>query len=69
MTDGDAFRQLAEAEVIPDALAERLGRAAGFRDLVVHGYGRLDLRRVHAIASAGPADLRAFLAALRGRAE
>lgn len=40
-----------------------------FRNLVVHGYGRLDLRRVHAVASAGPADLRAFLAALRDRAE
>jgi len=68
-TYGDAFRQLAEADVIPDDLAERLGRAAGFRNLVVHGYGRLDLRRVHTIASAGPADLRSFLAALRDRAE
>jgi uncharacterized protein YutE (UPF0331/DUF86 family) len=68
-TYGDAFRQLAEAGIIADDLAERLGRAAGFRNLVVHGYGRLDLRRVHAIASAGPADLRAFLAALRDRAE
>jgi uncharacterized protein YutE (UPF0331/DUF86 family) len=67
-TYGDAFRQLADAGVIPDDLAERLGRAAGFRNLVVHGYGRLDLRRVHAIASAGPADLRSFLAALRDHA-
>jgi uncharacterized protein with HEPN domain len=56
-----------------DRVAEHLpadpGRAAGFRNLVVHGYGRLDLRRVHAIASAGPADLRAFLAALRDHAD
>src|SRR5881398_3325494 len=37
-TYGDAFRQLADADVIPDDLAERLGRAAGFRNLVVHGY-------------------------------
>jgi uncharacterized protein YutE (UPF0331/DUF86 family) len=50
-TYGDAFRQLADAEVIPDDLAVRLGRAAGFRNLVVHGYGRLDLRRVHAVAT------------------
>ena len=68
-TYADAFRQLADADVIADDLAERLGRAAGFRNLVVHGYGRLDLRRVHAIASVGPADLRAFLAALRDRAD
>ncbi|GAA0931693.1 hypothetical protein GCM10009559_20050 [Pseudonocardia zijingensis] len=67
-TYGAAFRTLAEADVIPDPLAERLGRAAGFRNLVVHGYGRLDLRRVHAIATAGPADLKAFLAALRDHA-
>lgn len=66
-TYADAFRQLADAGVVPDDLAGRLARAAGFRNLVVHGYGRLDLRRVHATASTGPADLRAFLAALRDR--
>lgn len=66
-TYADAFRQLADADVITDELAERLARAAGFRNLVVHGYGSLDLRRVHAIALAGPSDLRAFLAALRDR--
>ncbi|TQM05947.1 type VII toxin-antitoxin system HepT family RNase toxin [Pseudonocardia kunmingensis] len=64
-TYADAFRQLADAGVIADELAQRLARAAGFRNLVVHGYGQLDLRRVHAIAVAGPADLRTFLAALR----
>jgi hypothetical protein len=37
------------------------------RNLRVHGYGRRDLRRVHATASKGPADLRAFLVALRDR--
>ncbi len=66
-TYADAFRRLAEAGTLPDDLAVRLGRAAGFRNLVVHGYGRLDLQRVHAIARDGPADLRAFLAALRDR--
>jgi uncharacterized protein YutE (UPF0331/DUF86 family) len=49
-------------------LAARLSAAAAFRNLVVDAYADLDLRRVHAIASAGPADLRAFLAALRDRA-
>jgi uncharacterized protein YutE (UPF0331/DUF86 family) len=64
-TYADAFRSLAEADVLSPQLAERLARAAGFRNLIVHAYARLDLRRLHAIASSGPADLRAFLAALR----
>ena len=59
---------LADAQVIPRELAERLARAAGFRNLVVHAYGPLDPQRVHAVAAAGPTDLRAFLAALRDHA-
>ncbi|MBV9314197.1 MAG: DUF86 domain-containing protein [Pseudonocardia sp.] len=60
-----AFRSLADGGVIDRDLGERLARAAGFRDLIVHAYAELDLRQVHAIALRGPADLRAFLAALR----
>jgi uncharacterized protein YutE (UPF0331/DUF86 family) len=67
-TYADAFRLLADADVIPTDLAERLARAAGFRNLLVPADGTLDLGRVHAIALAGPADLRAFLAALRDHA-
>ena len=67
-TYADAFRCLADAQVIPRELTERLARAAGFRNLVVHAYGPLDLQRVHAVAAAGPTDLRAFLAALRDHA-
>ncbi len=64
-TYADAFRLLADAGVIPDDLAGRLARAAGFCNLVVHAYGRLDLARVHAAATTGPDDLLAFLRALR----
>lgn len=64
-TYGDAFRRLAESRVIPSDLADRLARAAGFRNLIVHAYGQLDLRRVHDAATSGPPDLRAFLATLR----
>ncbi|MDQ2790489.1 MAG: hypothetical protein DLM60_13575 [Pseudonocardiales bacterium] len=67
-TYADAFRMLANASLIPGELAQRLGRAAGFRNLVVHAYAELDLRRVHTAATSGPADLRAFLAALRDHA-
>ncbi|GAA2903587.1 hypothetical protein GCM10010472_72280 [Pseudonocardia halophobica] len=61
-----AFRILRDAGTIDAELADRLARAAGFRNLLVHAYAALDLRRVHAIATQGPADLRAFLVALQG---
>lgn len=64
-TYADAFRRLAAQRVLDLELAERLAGAAGFRNLVVHAYGSLDLERVHAIGATGPEDLRAFLTALR----
>ena len=42
-TYADAFRRLADAQVLPRDLADRLAPVAGFRNLVVHAYGRLDL--------------------------
>ncbi len=62
---GDAFRRLQEAGLVDEALAARLVRAAGFRNLVAHMYDTLDMARVHEAARTGPADLRAFLGALR----
>lgn len=67
-TYADAFRLLADAELIDGELADRLVRAAGFRNLVVHAYADLHLSLVHEAATSGPADLRAFLAALRRHA-
>jgi uncharacterized protein YutE (UPF0331/DUF86 family) len=58
---GDAFRLLQQAGVIEAGLADRLVRAAGFRNIVAHAYGTLDMVRVHEAATNGPADLRAFL--------
>jgi uncharacterized protein YutE (UPF0331/DUF86 family) len=58
---GSAFRMLAEAGKLDPALAERLVRAAGFRNAVAHAYETIDMRRVHDAASRGPDDLRAFL--------
>ena len=55
------------AEVIPPPLADRLVRAAGFRNVVAHAYDSLDMLRVHAAVQEGPADLRAFIASLRDR--
>lgn len=60
---GEAFRKLAAAGVIDSALADRLTRAAGFRNVVAHAYEVIDMTRVFHAATHGPADLRAFLAA------
>jgi uncharacterized protein YutE (UPF0331/DUF86 family) len=66
-TYADAFRRLQRGDVINHELADRLVRAAGFRNVVAHAYEELDMARVHDAASKGPADLRAFVAALRDR--
>jgi uncharacterized protein YutE (UPF0331/DUF86 family) len=63
----DAFRRLQTGGVIDESLADRMVRAAGFRNVVAHAYESLDMARVHEAATKGPADLRRFLAALRDR--
>jgi uncharacterized protein YutE (UPF0331/DUF86 family) len=60
----DAFRRLQQAAVIEPGLADRLVRAAGFRNVVAHAYESLDMARVYQAAVRGPADLVAFVAAL-----
>jgi uncharacterized protein YutE (UPF0331/DUF86 family) len=62
---GEAFHRLAEAGLLEPELAMRLTRAAGFRNVVAHTYGEIEMDRVYRAASEGPADLRAFLAALQ----
>ena len=63
----DAFRRLEQAAAIDHALADRLVRAAGFRNVVAHAYDTLDMASVHHAATVGPADLLAFLSAIRDR--
>ncbi len=65
----DAFRRLATAGHLEMELADRLARAAGFRNVVAHAYEGLDMARVHAAARNGPADLLAFLRVARDLVE
>jgi uncharacterized protein YutE (UPF0331/DUF86 family) len=65
-TYADAFRRLAGAGHLDQALADRLARAAGFRNVVAHAYENLDMARVHRAATDGPDDLLTFFAVLRG---
>lgn len=62
------FASLGEAGVVEPELAARLGRAAGLRNLLVHGYARLDDAQVFA-ALERLDDLRSFAAAALDAAE
>ena len=63
----DAFRKLADAGILEQPLADRLVRAAGFRNVVAHAYETLDMKIVHRAATHGPADRRELLRRLRDR--
>lgn len=63
----DAFRRLAAAGIIDVELAERLARAAGFRNVVAHAYDNFDMTPVFRAATDGPRDLTEFLATLAER--
>lgn len=63
-TYADAFRRLEAHGIIDSRLADRLVRAAGFRNLVAHAYETVDLARVHTAATSGPEDLVAFVTLL-----
>jgi uncharacterized protein YutE (UPF0331/DUF86 family) len=47
--------------VIPQELADSLGNMARFRNLLVHGYGRVDDNRVWDILQQHLRDLEAYL--------
>jgi uncharacterized protein YutE (UPF0331/DUF86 family) len=64
-TYADAFRRLTAAGHVEADLADRLARAAEFRNAVAHAYESLDMARVHQAATHGPADLRRFPAVMR----
>lgn len=60
----DSFRVLEEHGLLAPELATRLAAAAGFRNLLVHEYARVDDRRVHAFLVDGLRDLEAFASAV-----
>ena len=65
-TMGQAFQLLADAGCLESALAVRLKKAVGFRNLAVHNYDAIDWAIVHAIASRHLEDFEGFArAALR----
>lgn len=59
-TAADAFAELAKLELIERGLAQRLQRAAGFRNVLVHEYTEVDWKIVMHVIRTDTRDLAAF---------
>jgi uncharacterized protein YutE (UPF0331/DUF86 family) len=57
----EMFYMLQEEGVITEETTEKMVKAVGFRNLLVHEYGKIDLRRVYRIAREDIGDLMAFI--------
>ena len=66
-TNRELFSLLVRGRVLPEALAERLGAMAGFRNALVHGYGDLDLAIVEDVVANRTGDLLEVVRKVRGR--
>lgn len=64
---GELFALMAKGGWIETELAEQLRGMAGFRNLLVHGYGEIDLHRVREIVRNDLGDLDAFVRQIRAR--
>ena len=60
----DAFRVLADADVLPHEVAARMVAAVGFRNVAVHAYQTIDWAIVLAISHHHLDDFRAFAQAV-----
>jgi len=60
----EMFYMLQENSWLPPELTEKMVAAAGFRNLIVHEYDNVDLKRVYDIAQQDISDLEDFLKAI-----
>ncbi len=58
------FATLGELGIVTAELAPRLAALARLRNLLVHGYARVDDRRLHSLLGEDLGDVEAFLAAV-----
>lgn len=63
-TMGQTFDVLATAELIDTELANRMKKAVGFRNIMVHSYDEIDWAIVHAIGHTYLDDFKAFARAI-----
>lgn len=66
-TNRELFDRLARGGWISEALARKLHDAAGLRNLLVHGYGDVDLAIVRRVVEENLGDLLALVEAVRSR--
>jgi uncharacterized protein YutE (UPF0331/DUF86 family) len=59
-----AIDELGRLRVVTIELARKLRPLAGFRNVLVHGYLKVDLARVHEVLNVHLADVREFAAAV-----
>ena len=59
-TAADAFAELVQLELIERGLAQRLQRAVGFRNVLVHEYTEVDWKIVMRVIRTDTRDLSAF---------
>ncbi|MCK5096871.1 MAG: DUF86 domain-containing protein [Desulfobacteraceae bacterium] len=60
----EMFYLLEENKYINNSLTEKMVKAVGFRNLIVHEYGKLDLKRAYDISQNDITDLGDFLKAV-----
>ena len=60
----EMFYMLQENGYLAPELAEKMIAAVGFRNLIVHEYGNVDLKKVYQIAHKDVGDLKAYLRAV-----
>jgi len=63
-TMGQTFELLSQKGILPEALATRLQRAVGFRNIVIHNYEAIDWQVVHALARTHLDDFASFARAV-----
>jgi uncharacterized protein YutE (UPF0331/DUF86 family) len=61
---GEMFFLLQENGFLSADLADRMVRAVGFRNLLVHEYEKIDLQRLHQAAEKNVDDLMEYLASV-----
>ena len=60
----EMFYMLEENGYLTRELTEKMVAAVGFRNLVVHEYGKIDLTKIYQIANQGIGDLEEYLRAV-----
>lgn len=60
----EAFALLQDGSILPAALAQRMQRMVGFRNVAIHEYTRLNLEVIHSIITKQLDDFRAFSSAI-----